>query len=76
MTEHDLRSRRAPNASGRAEDGNRMSAGGMTNLLHRFETHTPFERQLQRAELAYIAGSRTGSAMIAENYEGPPFEDE
>ena len=47
----------------------------MTNLLHRFETHTPFERQLQQAELAYVAGSRTGGAMIAENYVGLPFED-
>jgi p-hydroxybenzoate 3-monooxygenase len=53
-----------------------MSAGGMTNLLHRFETHTPFERQLQQAELAYVAGSRTGGAMIAENYVGLPFEDD
>jgi p-hydroxybenzoate 3-monooxygenase len=48
----------------------------MTSLLHRFETHTPFERQLQQAELAYIAGSRIGGAMIAENYVGLPFEDE
>jgi p-hydroxybenzoate 3-monooxygenase len=47
----------------------------MTNLLHRFDTHTPFERQLQQAELAYVAGSRTGGAMIAENYVGLPFED-
>ena len=48
----------------------------MTNLLHRFETHSPFERQLQQAELAYVAGSRTGSAMIAENYVGLPFEND
>jgi p-hydroxybenzoate 3-monooxygenase len=48
----------------------------MTNLLHRFESHTPFERQLQQAELAYVAGSRIGQAMIAENYVGLPFEDE
>jgi p-hydroxybenzoate 3-monooxygenase len=48
----------------------------MTNLLHRFESHTPFERQLQQAELAYVAGSRTGGAMIAENYVGLPFEDD
>ena len=48
----------------------------MTNLLHRFETHTPFERQLQQAELAYVAGSRTGGAMIAENYVGLPFDDD
>jgi p-hydroxybenzoate 3-monooxygenase len=47
----------------------------MTNLLHRFDTHTPFERQLQQAELAWIAGSRTGGAAVAENYVGLPFED-
>jgi p-hydroxybenzoate 3-monooxygenase len=48
----------------------------MTNLLHRFEAATPFERQLQQAELAYVAGSRTGGTMIAENYVGLPFEDD
>ena len=48
----------------------------MTNLLHRFDAATPFERQLQQAELAYVAGSRTGQAMIAENYVGLPFEVE
>jgi p-hydroxybenzoate 3-monooxygenase len=48
----------------------------MTNLLHRFDAHTPFDRQLQQAELAWIAGSRTGGAAVAENYVGLPFEDE
>jgi p-hydroxybenzoate 3-monooxygenase len=48
----------------------------MTSLLHRFETHAPFERQLQQAELAYIAGSSIGGAMIAENYVGLPFDDD
>ncbi len=48
----------------------------MTNLLHRFETHSPFERQLQQAELAYVAGSSIGGAMIAENYVGLRFEDD
>ncbi len=48
----------------------------MTNLLHRFETHSPFERQLQQAELAYIAGSSIGAAMIAENYVGLRFEED
>ena len=38
--------------------------------------HTPFERQLQQAELAYIAGSPIGGAMIAENYVGLPFEED
>jgi p-hydroxybenzoate 3-monooxygenase len=48
----------------------------MTRLLHRFDTDSPFERQLQLAELAYVAGARTGQAMIAENYVGLPFEDD
>jgi p-hydroxybenzoate 3-monooxygenase len=48
----------------------------MTNLLHGFESATPFERQLQQAELAYVAGSRAGQTMVAENYVGLPFEDE
>jgi p-hydroxybenzoate 3-monooxygenase len=47
----------------------------MTNLLHRFEAATPFEQQLQQAELAYVAGSHAGQTMVAENYVGLPFED-
>jgi p-hydroxybenzoate 3-monooxygenase len=48
----------------------------MTNLLHRLESHSPFDRQLQQAELAYVAGSRTGQTAIAENYVGLPFEQD
>jgi p-hydroxybenzoate 3-monooxygenase len=48
----------------------------MTNLLHLFEAATPFERQLQQAELAYVAGSHAGQTMVAENYVGLPFDDE
>ena len=48
----------------------------MTRLLHRFDADSPFDRQLQLAELAYVAGSRTGQAMVAENYVGLPFEDD
>ena len=48
----------------------------MTRLLHRFDADSPFERQLQLAELAYVAGSPTGQAMVAENYVGLPFEDD
>ena len=33
----------------------------MTSLLHRFETHTPFERRVQQAELDYVAGSARGA---------------
>jgi p-hydroxybenzoate 3-monooxygenase len=48
----------------------------MTNLLHGFDSHSPFERQLQQAELAYLSASPVGSAMVAENYVGLPFEDD
>ena len=47
----------------------------LTSLLHRFETHTPFERRLQQSELEYIAGSAAARTTIAENYVGLPFED-
>jgi p-hydroxybenzoate 3-monooxygenase len=47
----------------------------MTSLLHRFPTHTPFERKLQLSELDYIEGSRAASTMIAENYVGLPFDE-
>jgi p-hydroxybenzoate 3-monooxygenase len=47
----------------------------MTGLLHRFPGQTPFERQIQLAELDYVAGSRAAQTVIAENYVGLPFED-
>jgi len=47
----------------------------MTGLLHRFPTHTPFERELQLAELDYIYGSRAAQTSIAEQYTGLPIED-
>lgn len=42
----------------------------MTALLHRFAGHTRFERHLQEAEQAYIAGSRAAQTVLAENYVG------
>ena len=48
----------------------------MTSLLHRFETHTPFERRVQLAELEYVAGSLAARTTIAENYVGLPFEED
>jgi p-hydroxybenzoate 3-monooxygenase len=48
----------------------------MTSLLHRFETHSPFERRVQQAELEYLAGSVAGRTTIAENYVGLPFDEE
>jgi len=47
----------------------------MTSLLHRFPAHTPFEREVQLAELDYVASSRAGATAIAENYVGLPFEE-
>ena len=48
----------------------------LTSLLHRFEAHTPFERQLQQTELDYVAGSVAARTTIAENYVGLPYEEE
>jgi p-hydroxybenzoate 3-monooxygenase len=48
----------------------------MTSLLHRFESHTPFERRLQLTELEYVASSHAARTVIAENYIGLPFEDD
>jgi p-hydroxybenzoate 3-monooxygenase len=48
----------------------------MTSLLHRFDTHTPFERRVQQGELEYIAGSLAAQTTIAENYVGLPFEED
>jgi p-hydroxybenzoate 3-monooxygenase len=46
----------------------------MTTLLHRFFDHTPFEQQMQAAELDYVFGSRAASLALAENYVGLPLE--
>jgi p-hydroxybenzoate 3-monooxygenase len=43
-----------------------------TTLMHRF-SDDPFARQLQLAELAYLAESRAASQVVAENYVGLPF---
>jgi len=48
----------------------------MTSLLHRFPDHSPFERNVQLAELDYLFSSRAGRLTIAENYVGLPLEDE
>jgi len=45
----------------------------MTTLLHRFFDHTPFERQMQEAELDAVFGSRSASLVLAENYVGLPL---
>jgi len=42
----------------------------MTRLLHTFEDASPFERQVQLAELENIVASRALSTALAENYVG------
>jgi p-hydroxybenzoate 3-monooxygenase len=42
----------------------------MTNLLHTFDTHSPFERQLQRAEQELVVNSKAMATALAENYVG------
>ncbi|MDX8356463.1 4-hydroxybenzoate 3-monooxygenase [Sphingopyxis terrae] len=45
----------------------------LTKLMHRFPEDGPFERQMQMAELDYIASSRAAQTAIAENYVGLPL---
>ncbi|HLJ66238.1 MAG TPA: 4-hydroxybenzoate 3-monooxygenase [Chloroflexota bacterium] len=45
----------------------------MTNTLHLFEHHTPFERRVQLAELEYLTSSRAAAQSFAENYAGLPL---
>ena len=42
----------------------------MTRLLHTFTEATPFEREMQRAELENIVTSRAMATALAENYVG------
>jgi p-hydroxybenzoate 3-monooxygenase len=48
----------------------------MTGLLHRFDSFTPFERQIQVTELEYIYSSVAAQTVIAENYVGLPFSED
>jgi p-hydroxybenzoate 3-monooxygenase len=45
----------------------------MTTLLYRFFDHSPFEQQMQIAELVYLFSSRAASLALAENYVGLPL---
>jgi p-hydroxybenzoate 3-monooxygenase len=45
----------------------------MTSLLHRFPAGSPFQQQLQLAELEYVTSSRAAMTALAENYVGLPF---
>lgn len=42
----------------------------MTRLLHTFADASPFERQIQRAELENVVASRAMRTALAENYVG------
>lgn len=46
----------------------------MTTMLHRHDNYTPFERQIQLAELDYVTSSKAAATSIAENYVGLPME--
>src|SRR5262245_51489011 len=48
----------------------------LTSLLHRFDGHSPFERQIQLSELDYLATSRAAQVTVAENYVGLPLAEE
>ena len=45
----------------------------MTTILHRFPDHSPYDRHMQRAELAQLARNPTAQRLMAENYTGLPF---
>ncbi len=45
----------------------------MTKLLHRFPDQSAFDLQMQRADLAYLAGSEAAQTVLAENYVGLPY---
>ena len=42
----------------------------MTSMLHRFPGDQGFDAKLQRAQLAYVVGSRAAATTLAENYVG------
>ena len=45
----------------------------MTTLMHRFDSHSPFETRMQTAELDYLTSSKAGMTTVAENYVGLPL---
>jgi p-hydroxybenzoate 3-monooxygenase len=46
----------------------------MTQMLHRFENDSPFDRRRQLAELDYVVSSRAAATTLAENYVGLPMD--
>jgi len=45
----------------------------MTSMLHRFPDLDPFDRALQRSQLAYVTSSEAAMTTLAENYVGLPL---
>ena len=45
----------------------------MTSMFHRFPDADPFDRQLQLAQLRYVASSEAAATSLAENYVGLPY---
>lgn len=45
----------------------------LTSLMHNFPENGAFGREMQKAELAYIAQSKAAQTSIAENYIGLPL---
>ncbi|MDE0306527.1 MAG: 4-hydroxybenzoate 3-monooxygenase [Albidovulum sp.] len=45
----------------------------MTTMLHRFPERSEFENRIKASEIEYLATSRIGRQMLAENYTGLPY---
>jgi len=45
----------------------------MTQMLHRFPDHSPFEQRMQESELAWLESSTAAQTALAENYVGLPY---
>ncbi|MEM8688763.1 MAG: 4-hydroxybenzoate 3-monooxygenase [Pseudomonadota bacterium] len=69
----DLIERYSDNCLARVWKAQRFS-WWMTTLLHRFPDASAYDRQLQTAELNYLAQSTAAQTALAENYVGLPYE--
>jgi len=45
----------------------------MTSMLHRFDDHDHFQRQVQLSELDWVTRSEAAATALAANYVGLPF---
>lgn len=45
----------------------------LTTMMHRFPEHSPYERKMQDADLAYLKDNETAQKAWAENYTGLPY---